>query len=353
MMRNAPFRDAHHTLDTLTRTHRRVGIIPSSDDSLRYLIPIPRGWGQASGLAVQPVAGRPEILGLFAPTPDLSGPRIIVSATRLRWDVDPLLWVRHHWEAAGWSVAVARPLDRRWHPRFEVGALRRTEGTVEVRRTVGFVDNGRLLRVDTVAPSRQWKELHDALWPCGVLCSLAKPTYRREVEAHQSIGNSSWVAFGLPASWHAKEARAPWSGAERWVGAPADEVGGSVALRVDAMAWTGEVVESIAARQMRVRHELWGQGITLARTCERIHEGLAAGVEGLAGVFRATATDADERFEVRLAHRYVDGVMADYTMLVASPQEHPLDFMRASRALEIAIASTQVRPTSEEHGHAA
>ena len=352
MMRPAPFRDAEHTLDLLARSHRRVGIVPSSDPSLRYLMPIPRGWGRVCGLSAEPSPGRAELLGVFSPEPDLDGPRIIVSVTRLRWDVDPLLWVRHHWERAGWSIAVARPLGARWHPRFEVGGLRQVAGTVEVRRCVGFIDNGRLLRVDAAVPSSTWSELHDVLWPCGVLFSLAKPTYRREVEAQGRIGNSSLVAFGLPASWQARVARAPWAGMQRWVASPMDEIGRSAALRVDASEWSGDGLEPIETRQLRVRHDLRAHGIRLERRIERIPAGLATGVTGLIGFYRAVGQDNEERFEVRLAHRFVDGVSVDYTMVVASPQEHPLDFMRASRALEIAVATTEVR-TEEDAGHAA
>ena len=352
MMRAAPFREAARTLDTLTRTHRRVGVIPNGDESLRYLLPIPRGWGRASSLGACPAPGQPEILGLFAPQPDLSGPRIIVSATRLRWDVDPLLWVRHHWEAAGWSIAIARPLDARWHPRFEVGALKKVEGAVEIRRTVGLVDNGRLLRVDAIAPSHQWAELHDLLWPCGVLFCLAKPTYRREVEAQGRVGRSSRVRFDLPASWHAMAAQAPWRGMERWVASPQDEIGRSAALRVDASEWSGDGLEPIETRHLRVRHDLRTHGIRLERRVERIPAGLATGSTGLIGLFRAAGQDHEERFEVRLAHRFIDGVSIDYTAVVASPQQYPLDFMRASRALEIAVATTKVR-TKEESEHVA
>ena len=352
MIRPAPFRDAVHVLDALTQTHRRVGVVPSGDDSLRYVLPVPRGWGRVTALAASPSAGRPEILGIFSPQPDLSGPRVIVSATRLRWDVDPLLWTRHHWETAGWKIAVARPLDARWHPRFEVGGMRRLEGGVEVRRGVGLVDNGRLLRVDAVAPSSIWAQLHDTLWPCGVLFSLAKPTYRREVEARRRIGKSSLVAFGLPASWHATRGAPPWAGIERWVAAPSDEIGRSVALRVEASAWNGETLEPIEARQLRVRHELWQQGIKVARRAERVHAGLATGTPGLAGFFAAVARDDEESFEVRLAHRVIEDVIIDYALVVASPKRFPLDFMRASRALEIAVASTEVRP-KEENSYAA
>ena len=147
MMRAAPFRDALHTLDALPQTHRRMGIEPSSDASLRYVLPIPRGWGRVCGLGVGQSPGRPEILGVFSPRADLRGPRIIVSATRLRWDVDPLCWVQHHWASSGWEVALARPLDARWHPRFELGALGRVEGTVDVRRAVGVVAIGACCQV--------------------------------------------------------------------------------------------------------------------------------------------------------------------------------------------------------------
>ena len=351
-MRPAPFRDASGVLDALTQTHRRVGVVPSGDESLRYVLPVPRGWGRVCALAANPAAGRPEILGIFSPQPDLAGPRLIVSATRLRWDVDPLLWTRYHWEAAGWRIAAARPLEARWHPRFEVGALRRVEGEVEVRRGVGFVDNGRLLRVDAVAPSSVWARVHDTLWPCGVLFSLAKPTYRREVEARMRIGNSSLVAFGLPASWAATIAPSPTGGVERWVASPTDEIGRSAALRVEASVWDGATLDSIETRQYRVRHELGRQGIRISRRIERIHAGLAAGTPGLAGVFAAVGRDDEESFEVRFAHRVVDGVLVDYTMVVASPKRFPVDFMRAARALEIAVATTEVRP-QERTCHAA
>ena len=68
--------------------------------------------------------------------------------------------------------------------------------------------------------------------------------------------------------------------------------------------------------------------------------------------FAVAGRDDDEGFEVRLAHRMVDGVLVDYTMVVASPKRFPVDFMRAARALEIAVATTEVRP-QERTCHAA
>jgi len=351
MIRPAPFRPSEHVLGTLSQTHRRVGIVPSSDASLRYVLPIPRTWGRVCGLAATPAAGRSELLGIFAPTPDLSGPRIIISVTRLRWDVDPIAWVRHRWETAGWSVAVARPLHSRWHPRFEVGALRCTEGEVEVRRCTGFIDNGRLLQVEVVAPSSQWPELHDLLWPCGVLLSLQNPTFRREVEAQKRIGNPR-VRFGLPASWVSKVIAPARAETCRWVASPQDGGEHSVALRIDVSPWPRDGIEPVASRQARVRRELWAQGVALAGRIKRIPAGLATGAAGLMGLFSAKARDREERFEIRFAHRDGDGLSVDYTMAIASPERHPLDHMRAMRALEIVIASTEIHPAQGDH-HAA
>lgn len=336
-----PFRDASHTVELVRRTHEPVGIVPGNDPSLRYVLPVPRGWGRVWGLEAGPAAGRPEIIGLFAPDPDLEGPRIVVSVTRLRWDVDPVMWVTHGWRAGGWELAVAGPLPPRWTPRFEVGALRREGGEIHVRRTVGFIDNGRLLRVDTAAPARTWKAVHDLLWPCGALMSLAKPTFRREVESVERYGAPP-VAFDLPASWNVQAAASPWPGALRWVATLAEGAEGAVALRIDAIPCSVGWLGSIEERQERVRRELWGQGISMARRVERLPSGSAMGSPGLLGIYRTQARDHEDEFEVRFAHRDVGGWSIDYTAIAASPSRCALDHMRVARGLEIAVATTQI-----------
>jgi hypothetical protein len=343
-----PFRDASHAVEHVERTHERVGIVPTGDPSLRYVLPVPRGWGHVWGLAASPGPGRPEILGLFAPDPDLDGPRLVVSVTRLRWDVDPMLWVRRGWEAAGWQIAVAGPLDPRWHPRFEVGALRHAGGEIEARRTVGFIDNGRLVRVDAAAPARSWKALHDELWPCGVLMSLAQPTYRREVERTERHEGPP-VSFELPASWTARPTTPAWPGALRWVAHPVEGSEGSVAMRIDASPWLGGRFDALEARHERVRRELWAQGIAMARRVERVPSGSALGSPGLCGVYRTDARDHEDDFEVRLAHRDHEGWSVDLTAVVAAPTRCVLDHMRAVRAMEIALATTCITPKERSH----
>jgi hypothetical protein len=346
-----PFRDASHVVSQVERTHERVGIIPGSDPSLRYLLPVPRGWGRVWGMDATPGPGRPEILGAFAPDPDLGGPRLLVSVSRLRWDVDPVLWVCHGWQNAGWQVAVAGLLEPRWHPRFEVGAVRQVAGEIEVRRTVGFLDNGRLVRVDTAAPARSWRKHHDLLWPCGVLMALAQPTYRREVERTERYESPS-LSFELPASWTARLKPPPWPGALRWAVRPVEGAEGAVAMRIDATPWPSGRVDPIQVRHDRVRRELWAEQIAMARRVERISAGYAEGSPGLGGFFRTDARDHEEDFEVRFAHRDVFGWSVDLTAVIASPARCALDRMRAARAMEIAVATARIEP-KERTSHAA
>lgn len=350
-LRSPPFHDASSALERVHETHRRLQIVPTSDPSLAYSLPIPIGWGRVTGLGACATADRPEILGIFAPTPDLDGARVIVSATRLRWDVDPVEWVRCSWELGGWSIAMARPLENRWHPRFEVGGLRHVGGRTEVRRATGFIDGGRLLRVDVAGPATSWEELHDLLWPCGVLMSLVKPGYRREIEQMVRHGGHH-LTFALPASWRALPQPPPWEGTSRWLATPIEGAQGSVALRIEINRWRSDRPEPIQARQYRLHHELWTNGIAMSRSPRRVAAGSATGTPGLAGIFMASARDRDESFEVRIAHRDVDGWSFDYATVIASPERCPLDRMRAIRALEIAVATTRAQP--EEHApHAA
>jgi hypothetical protein len=350
-LRAPPFRDAPLTLERLRETHRRLEVVPTSDPSLAYSLPVPKGWGHVSELGGCASAGRPEILGIFAPDPDLDGPRIIVSAMRLRWDVDPVEWVRHGWELAGWGIAMARPLEARWHPRFEVGGLRHVEGRTDVRRATGFIDNGRLVRVDVAGPAATWDKQHDILWPCGVLMSLVKPTYRREVEPLIHHGGPR-MRFALPESWRALPQSSPLGAGSRWLATPMEGAQGSVALRIEATSWRRDRPESIEARQHRLHHELWAKGISVSHSPRRVPAGSAAGTPGLAGMYAAHARDRDERFELRFAHCDVDGWSFDYATVIASPERCPIDRMRAIRALEIAVTTTRT-PPKDKPTHAA
>jgi len=126
------------------------------------------------------------------------------------------------------------------------------------------------------------------------------------------------------------------------VASPAEGAEGAVGLRIDAVPRSTGWLGSVEERQERARRELWGQGISIARRVERLPSGVALGSPGLLGLYRTPAHDHEDDFEVRFAHRDVEGWSIDYTAITASPSHCALDHMRAARALEIAVATTQI-----------
>lgn len=327
-------------LGRIGKTHRKVAVIPAEDESLRYIMPVPSGWGRATEISAAPGPNRPELLGLYAPTADLTGPRLMVSVTRLQWDVDPIAWVRQGWLEAGWDIAVARRLPERWCPRFEVGAVIEQGGKYEVRHTVGQVDNGRLLRVDAAAPWKDWYRVRDVMWPCQAYFTLANHTYLRTVEAQTPHGDAH-VAFELPASWRAAQARTPVSGSSRWLARPLVGAASVVALRVDATEHSPHGAVPLTERWDTLRRDLRGEGIAMRQKVTRVDKGELWNTPELAGCYRSQAVSGDLRFEVRLVHCEYPGMSVDFTLVVGAVDRHPVEWMRARRGLELAVMSTQ------------
>lgn len=333
-------------VQTVTATHQRIGVVPQSDPSLMYTVAIPRGWGRATQMGAPPRAGRADLLGVFSPTSDLSGPRVIISVTRLQWEVDPRAWVRHGWTAGGWAIQVDRWLSTP-RGRFEIGAVRAHCGRAEVRRTTGFVDNGRLVRVDVVAPLGEWEKLHDLLWPCGLLFQLAKPTRSDHIERRVQR-DGPLTRIEVPASWRIRPASAP-AGIHRWMVCPTEGVQRSTIVLADAQRGASESLPTPHQRTQRLKHELRGTGITVARTGERYRFADVSEVPRVVEATRYVAQNQEgEPIELRLVH--VDGsdVALDYALLVNSPEQCPIDLMRGNRALELAVHTTTIRPTEGE-----
>lgn len=338
------FRDAPHTLATLPQTHAVYRLRPPHDPSLTYRIPVPAAWGRCRTLpAIDPELGRPELLGLFASPDDPQRERLTVSVTRLPYEVDPLAWVTARAAVGGWRIATARRLDDRG--RFEVGALREDQGRVLVRRTVGVLDEARLLRVDATAGSGAWPKVADELWPCGMLFDLEAPTRRAQIEARRTFGGPL-VKFSLPGSWDAKPTAPAERGGVTWLAWTEQDVQLAAVVRVDA-ARVGEAgVETIGDRQRRVVHGLKRRGVHLVREPVRVADDgdRGAGLDGWLGQWVAPGRAGSDALEIRFAHRDAGGISVDYLMVAPAPGTRHLDWMRCVRAFEIAISTTETEP---------
>ena len=338
MQNTPPFRHPELPLHNVRDTHRIVRMEPDHDATLRYALPIPKGWGRATRLVVpKPHPHAPEVIGVFSPTSDLSGPRIIVSVKRLRWEVDPLHWVTYGCTVGGWQLATARYLDAPRADRFEVGGMRLIKGRVDVRRRIGFVDNGRLFQVDVAAPADQWADLHDLLWSSAALLQLHKPTGRRAVESHPRY-NGQGLSFCLPASW--RVSRAETATGLRWFGGVEADVQKTATLRID-VARRDEHTPPPDLRRRAIAKELRARDLLLAAHAERNEHDPAADLDGWGGTYRVDGSYHDTPYELRIAHRDTDRHAIDYISIAPRPGTYHLDWMRTTRALELATLSSQ------------
>lgn len=336
-----PFQIAH----SLPSTHTRLCVEPSHNPGLRYAIAIPKGWGQADGLVGPLPQSQAEILGVFSASADLSGPRVMVTCTPLRWEVDPLAWVRHGLERAGWQTVTEGWLNTP-SGRFEIGSVRSAESGTEVRRCTGWVDNGRLLRVDVVTPVAQWDALHDQVWACGPLMKLAKATRLSAVERHTTYQGPAWQ-LALPDSWSVRGIDMQTGNRHCWIAQPRDAVQGAVALRVDV--WSGGA-PAAGNRISTLRRNLVAEGTSMARMGSPLVLYDPQEVDGIVSAKRFAATRGEHRgAEVWLCQLDRSPLVADLTMVVHDPDAHAIDRLRGARALDIALHTFVVQPEALRH----
>lgn len=330
----------------LARSHIRIGVEPDHNPGLKYTIVVPRGWGRANGLAGALPKSRAEILGVFSPGPDLAGPRVVVTCTPLRWEVDPLGWTQYGLERAGWRIVVGRWLKTP-RGRFEIGALRAgQDGGIEVRRCTGWVDNGRLLRVDVIVPNEQWQALHDTVWPCGPLMQLANATRRSAIEKHNTYEGPTWK-LALPDSWGVRSIETGRPGQHCWIAIPRDAVQSAVALRADV--WERQA-PTPADRIASLRHNLHGEGTAMARRGQPLDLYDADELEGLVAAVRFEATHRERGpVEVWVCQLHQHPVSVDLTMVVHAPKEHAIDRFRAARALDVAAHTVRMQQEGRNH----
>lgn len=342
---SAPFREAPHTLDALERTHAMLAV-DCGEPASAYALAVPRTFGRARTITgTRRSIGRPDPIGIFVAGPSDHAPRVLVSVTRLPFEVDPLAWLCARLGAGGWTVAHTRRLPPPWAPRVELGALRDDAGIVEVRRTTAWLDDGRLFRVDVAASAPAWPRVHDLLWPCGRTFSPDRVTGRAGVEARTRVQGPG-VAFEHPASLAA--ARMPEASREApaWWLTGSDDDDDAFGMGVWAHRFGPEGPAAIEARRSKLRRWLQARGLALARRVEPLPDRETGATPGWTRCDRLAATRGGEPLEVRFAHRdFPDARIGVDALAIAKPAAAlPLAHLRATRALAIVGETAEPEP---------
>jgi len=314
----------------------RVVEVPR-EPGLGYALPVPRRMWSATSIRSPAPASvmQPEAIGIFGLDRMLEGPRLIVCAQTLPWEVDPLEWLKYAWISSGWRVVVARTLPGDGGPRYELGALQREAGRHEVRRCVATRSGARLVRIDAACPLDQWSQWHDPLWASLDRFTLAQ---RRKASIESVVARSGpLVRFATPGSWDATA-----SGTRTrvtWLAQPTESVQRGAQLRVDAVPT--ETTEPAAQRRDAFAERVRACGITIATPLRPVDRPLfEALLPGWQGQWQGAAELDGQAYELRVAHREQDGVTADYAALAPRPGTAHVDWMRASRAFDMAITTS-------------
>ena len=344
------FRHPKASVEEVAKTHEVRRVEVAHDPGVSFSLPVLRGMSTAMPREGMPLGRmRPEPLALFARPPDLEGPRLHVSVQRLEWEVDPLEWLRWTMVKDGWRVALLQTHPGPNGPRYEVGALREVEGVAVVRRTMAVRSGARMVRCDASARLREWESWHDALWHSLDGFRLGRVT-RGPIEALVAHEHAL-VSFALPGSWEARSAELDDDGT-RWVARMARDAQRGAMLRVEARP--ADAAPDAQRRRAAVVAELRGVGATLTGLREVERAEFSSLIPGWVGQWQAGVETANKgRGVLVLAQREEQGVVVDYMLVLPAAGTEHLDWMRGTRALDVAVATSGLRPAMRADGAAA
>ncbi|MGH1348446.1 MAG: hypothetical protein ACRBN8_43240 [Nannocystales bacterium] len=335
------FRHPEPSPDALALSHELQCIEIDFDPGASFAVPVPRSMATARPTRHIPErGGRPMPIAVFGEPPSLEGPRLLVSSQTLPWEVDPLEWLRWMWMNEGWRIAWTKRHPGPNGPRYEVGALREKEGRVAVRRTMAVRSGARLMRCDASAPLPLWPGHHDALWHAINGFQLGQQT-RGTIES-LVVREGPLLGFAVPGSWDARgegdETRMEWA-----VFLDSDAQRGA-ALKMHAQPL--DRAPDAGLRRASLWRELKAGGVPLGAVLTAERAEFAKAVPGWIGQWQAAIGGEGRDGVVVLVQREDEGIALDVLLVAPAAGTEHVDWMRATRALDVVISTTQLRPPS-------
>ncbi len=340
MNKEALFRYPKIGPDQAAKSHelRTVEVVHDPDTS--FALPVPSVMSTAMPKGGVPHRHcQPEPLALFAIPPRPDGPRLHVSAQSLQWEVDPLEWLRWLAVGEGWRVAMLRTHREPGGPWYEIGALREVEGVAVVRRTKAVRTGGRVVCCDASAPLDIWEPWHDALWLSldGFHLGQSRGGAVEALLAH----DEALVRFAVPGSWESRTRAAEGDGSTSMARIARDAQRGA-ALKVQAQRLDG--APSAQQRRDSLWREMREGGAHLGAVLSAERPEFAALLPGWVGQWQAALQTSKGDGVVVVVQREDRGVALDYILAAPAAGTDHIDWRRATRALDVAIATSDPKP---------
>lgn len=346
-MNQALFRHPKPNPEQVAQTHEVRRIEVAHDPALSFGVPVPVSMATALPSTYEPRRHeQPEPLALFGEPAGQGGrhvgvdsPKLLVSAQTLHWEVDPLEWVRWLWAKNGWRIAHSQTHPGPAGPRYELAALKEVDGQALVRRCMATRSGSRLVRCDATVALSDWSQWHDALWWALDGFHLGK-TAAGSIEAMVAC-EGPFLGFAVPGSWEARGQKMR-KGQEvqgmAWALQPFRHVQRGAAMKVHAQ----RLEDALSAEQRRA--SLWrdfrASGARMGGVLEANRVEFAALIPGWVGQWQAAVQTSRGDGVLVLAQREDAGVAIDYVLTAPAAGTEHVDWMRASRALDVAIATS-------------
>lgn len=353
-MNQTLFRHPKPNPEDVAQTHEVRRIEVAHDPALSFGVPVPVSMATALPGAYEPRGHeKPEPLALFGEPAgrnvSVNSPKLLVSAHTLHWEVDPLEWLRWLWAKEGWRIAHAQTHPGPAGPRYELAALKEVEGEAIVRRCMATRSGARLVRCDATAALSAWAQWHDALW--WALDGFHLGTVSAGTIEAMVAYEGPFFGFAVPGSWEARGQSMPMRTGKdvrgmAWALQPFRHVQRGAAMKIHAQRL--EDAPSAEQRRASLWRDFRASGARMGGVLEAKRVEFAELVPGWVGQWQAAMQMSRGDGVIVVVQREDAGVALDYVLASPAAGTEHVDWMRATRALDVAIATSDIRGADVE-----
>lgn len=321
--------------------HVWVTIEPSADPGLAFGLVLPEEWGAEPACGEKRrEPGHLARLALFGEKRDSHGAIVQMSHMVVEFDMHLFDWMQltaktFSIEPLNWRVSIG-PSGREI---VEMLGLTGPADNRYIARTICHADAGRIVVVLAMAPLSRYAAFAETFAHITGSFTLTRPNQPGQLEPWSvAVAKSPDFRLMHPVSWAARVPQSPVAGksAIEVILAADDDIAGYVRIK----AIDPRIVADDPQRTFQLAFaELAEAGVKIESDWEDDTDPLFGGVSGFGAGKRATGRLARGPLDVRIALAEREGLHLCGTLLAPSPDEFPVQSMRAKFAFLLALAS--------------
>jgi hypothetical protein len=338
--------------DGVERTHDLIHLTPGGEERNAYSILIPKGWTSEADLGEQPVdIGALTRIGFFHDKVGPDAAIVQISMTRLPLEIGLLDWVQFQAGQFAVELTVCREVQFTYGLGVDAGGWAGPPDNRHVARLVAFVDEARIFVCMAMVRKDRYPALLRNFTIATQSFALVNPTGNQQLEqwlCGNARGDASFrVAF--PATWVSRNVNIPVAGKTGFDVLLLREEELQAYLRIKAIdpgRANGDLTD--AALLKVAAEELADANMRLSGSWTATNDSTFAGVPHLTGFYFSPGTFGQANVEFRCGLLERGGLRFVLTLVSGRKIDDPITWMRARRALEIALTTVEPLPAGIE-----